>query len=115
MSLLRCSLVIPLLLLSSLQASADLAVLNPLRYSVGDKIDSLNGVTVYYNGLVTQAHGRNTSKDGYNLGLKYQCVEFVKRYYYSFLNHRFPDTYGHAKDFFDKKVEDGGKNRARNL
>jgi hypothetical protein len=61
---------------------------------------------VYYNGGVANVVGRNVSVDGYNLGLKYQCVEFVKRYYYQHLGHKMPDTYGHAKDFFDRNVAD---------
>ena len=81
---------------------------------VGDKIDSLNGVYVFYNGKVGNVEGRNTV-DGYNLGLKYQCVEFVKRYYYEHLNHKMPDSYGHAKDFFNHSVKDGKKNKQRNL
>lgn len=84
-------------------------------YTVGQKIDSLNGVYVYYNGRVDHVDGRNTTSDGYNLGLKYQCVEFVKRYYYEYLNHKMPDSYGHAKDFFDKSLKDGQKNKKRGL
>ncbi len=52
------------------------------NFPVGQQIDSLNGVYVYYNGSIDNVIGRNTTADGYNLGLKYQCVEFVKRYYY---------------------------------
>ena len=59
--------------------------------------------------------GRNLSKDGYNLGLKWQCVEFVKRYYYEHLNHKMPNSYGHAKDFFNAKFSDGVVNKDRNL
>jgi surface antigen len=84
-------------------------------YSVGQPIDSLNGVIVYYNGGVNNVTERNSTKDGYNLGLKYQCVEFVKRYYYEKLKHRMPDSYGHARDFFDAKINDGEKNEKRNL
>ncbi len=82
---------------------------------VGDKVDSLNGVYVYYNSSVGNVSGRNTAADGYNLGLKYQCVEFVKRYYYEHLNHKMPDSYGHAKDFFAKGVADGQWVKSRNL
>jgi len=89
-------------------------ILNP-KYEVGQKIDSINGVAVYYNGGVGNVDGRELTKDGYNLGLKYQCVEFVKRYYYKELNHKMPDTYGHAKDFFDSNVKDGQTNKQRNL
>jgi len=85
------------------------------RRSVGQKIDSLNGVDVYYNGGVDNVKGRNITADGYNLGLKYQCVEFVKRYYYEHLQHKMPDSYGHAKDFFDKSLKDGQKSKKRDL
>ena len=82
---------------------------------VGEKIDELNGISVYYNGGVDNVTERNTTTDGYNLGLKYQCVEFVKRYYYEHLNHKMPHSYGNAKDFFDKSLKDGQKNDQRNL
>ena len=87
---------------------------NPNR-KVGEKVDSLNGVMVYYNGGVNHVEKRNTTNDGYNLGLQYQCVEFVKRYYYEQFRHKMPDSYGHAKDFFDKNITDGKLNPARNL
>jgi surface antigen len=83
--------------------------------TAGKIIDSLNGVYVYDNGSVSNVSGRNITKDGYNLGLKYQCVEFVKRYYYEYLKHKMPDSYGHAKDYFDKSVGNGQKNKKRNL
>jgi len=82
---------------------------------IGEAIDSLHGVKVYYNGSVNHTAGRNLSKDGYNLGLKYQCVEFAKRYYYEYLHHKMPDSYGHAKDFFNLNLSDGKYNKARNL
>lgn len=82
---------------------------------VGDRVDSLNGVYVYYNGSVDHVNGRNLAPDGYNLGLKYQCVEFVKRYYYEHYNHKMPDSYGHAKSFFNKELGDGALNKERNL
>ena len=86
-----------------------------INYEVGQHIDSLNNVIVYYNGGVENASGRNTSSDNYNIGIKYQCVEFVKRYYYERLNHKMPDAYGHAKDFYDKGLSDGELNTKRNL
>lgn len=87
---------------------------NP-KYKVGQAIDALNGVTVYYNGGIGNVEGRNTTADGYNLGLKYQCVEFVKRYYYTHYQHKMPDPYGHAKQFFDKTLSDSTKNTKRDL
>ncbi len=85
------------------------------HFSVGQKVDSLNGVFVYYNGGIDNVKDRNTTSEGYNLGLKYQCVEFVKRYYYENLNHKMPNSYGNAKDFFDNSLTDGQKNTQRDL
>jgi len=83
--------------------------------AVGEPIDSLDGVAVYYNGGVGHSAGRNLAPDGYNLGIKYQCVEFVKRYYYQRFNHKMPDAFGHARDFFDGALADGELNKARAL
>lgn len=88
--------------------------MNPFR-TVGEELDSFNNVSVYYNGAVNNVEKRNVTKDGYNLGLQYQCVEFVKRYYYEHLNHKMPNSYGHAKDFFNSTVKDGKLNTQRNL
>lgn len=85
---------------------------NP-QHAVGEQLDALNGVAIYYNGGVNSVQGRNLTRDGYNLGLRYQCVEFVKRYYFERHGHRMPDTYGHAKDFFDPSLSDGDLNAKR--
>ena len=83
---------------------------------IGTVLDNLNGINVYYNGPVfSKVQGRNTSEDGYNFGLKFQCVEFVKRYYYYHLNHKMPNTFGHAKDMFDRTLPDKAFNRKRGL
>ncbi len=87
-----------LLLAVIIWKAATLLNWNP-RYRVGQEVDRLNGVAVFYNGGVGHSAGRNLAPDGYNLGLKYQCVEFVKRYYYQRLNHKMPESsvgYGRA-------------------
>jgi surface antigen len=84
-------------------------------YDFGVALDSLNHVKVYYNGNVGHVSGRNKTEDGYNLGLKFQCVEFVKRYYYEYYHHKMPDSYGHAKDFFDAAIKDGQMSQKRAL
>jgi len=83
---------------------------------VGQIIDNFNNVPVYYNGNnFTNVVGRNTTADGYNLGLKYQCVEYVKRYYLQVYDHKMPNSYGHAKDLFDTDLEDVAYNAERGL
>lgn len=89
---------------------------NPNKnYTLGQVLDSLNGITVHYNGMVGHTGDRNLAPDGYNIGMRYQCVEFVKRYYYQKLGHKMPDSYGNAKDFFDKTLPDSGYNDKRGL
>lgn len=86
----------------------------PVRIAIGTPLDSLDGVIVHHNGGMGNVSSRNVV-DGYNVGLRYQCVEFVKRYYLEHYGHRMPNSYGHAKDFFDTVVADGALNTARGL
>lgn len=83
--------------------------------NIGDTLDVFNDVYVLYNKSMNNTSGRHLAKDGYNIGLKWQCVEFVKRYYYEKLNHKMPNSYGHAKDFFNVALKDNQKNKDRNL
>ncbi|YCM44699.1 CHAP domain-containing protein [Verrucomicrobiaceae bacterium 227] len=83
--------------------------------AIGDVVEEFNGVKIYYNGAVGNSIGRRRAADGYNFGQGFQCVEFVKRYYYEKLDHRMPNTWGHAKDFFDTRIADGEVNPARAL
>lgn len=86
-----------------------------VKPEIGAEIDSFNGVAVYYNGPIANVSGRTVGSDGYNIGQKYQCVEFVKRYYYEALKHKMPDPWGHAKTFYDQAIKDGEFNKARGL
>jgi hypothetical protein len=88
--------------------------INP-AHTIGEPLDELNGVAVYYNGAINNTSGRRTTEDGYNLGLKFQCVEFVKRYYHERFNHKMPNSMGHAKEFFSLAVADGELNKDRML
>lgn len=85
------------------------------RPAIGQILDSLDGIAVYYNGSISNESGRNTTADGYNMGLKYQCVEFVKRYYYYHYHHKMPETWGNAVDLFDTSLQDGELNQKRAL
>jgi len=53
---------------------------NPLAQSFGDAMGSFNGVTSYYN---PSGHVSNTYNylNDINTGMKWQCVEYVNRYY----------------------------------
>jgi len=83
----------------------------------GDSIGSLNGITVYLNsgGIMSCDGERNLSENGYSYGIKWQCVEFVRRYYYNYLNHEIPNRYGHASDYFRSAIPTGSMNSERNL
>ncbi|CAN5279679.1 CHAP domain-containing protein [soil metagenome] len=83
---------------------------------IGKVIDEHNGVQVHYNGWsIAQSHGKHYHADGYYYGHQWQCVEFVKRYYYLHLGHTFPDGWGHAKDFIDTTLRNGELNERRGL
>jgi surface antigen len=90
--------------------------INSISKQVGDKLDSLNGVFVYNNGLnYSQSYGKHFHQDGYYFGQKWQCVEFVKRYYYLRFRHKMPNVYGHAISFFNPQIKQGQLNQERNL
>lgn len=83
---------------------------------IGQEVDGYKGVPVYYNGILYQrAHGRHVAADGYYYGQKWQCVEYVKRFFKDAKGHEMPDVWGHAKDFFNDKLPDGVMNQARGL
>lgn len=84
-------------------------------YTIGQVLDSLNGVYVYYNGTIENVEEENIAKDGYKIGLKYQSQEFVKRYYYEKYKHKMPNVAGNPEDFFDSKIADGELNPKRDL
>ena len=108
-----CIALVLIILIASYQAFTKLNT-NP-NFEIGEVIDSLDNVEVFYNGGVNHVRSRNLSVDGYNLGLSYQCVEFVKRYYYKHYKHQMPDSYGHAKHFFDKSIGNGQFSNKRGL
>lgn len=87
------------------------------RAMIGTVLDEHEDIAVYYNGWnIAQSHGKHyDSESGYYFGHKWQCVEFVKRYYYLKLKHQMPDGWGHAKSFYDPDVADGKLNKKRGL
>src|SRR5436189_6465271 len=86
------------------------------RSRVGNVLDSYQGVPVYDNGLLFfRSYGRHYSAGGYYYGQKWQCVEFIKRFYHDAKGHKMPDVMGHAKSFFDESLPDEALNPRRGL
>lgn len=86
------------------------------RAAVGEEIDAWRGVVVRANGKpYNRSHGRHFAPDGFYYGRMWQCVEFVKRFYYDHFGHVPPDGMGHAKEFFDPAVPHGAVNPRRGL
>lgn len=84
--------------------------------TIGVTLDEYRGVAVYSNGLIySRSHGKHYGGDGYYYGQKWQCVEFVKRFFHRAHHHEMPDVWGHAKDFFDESIAQGRLNPARGL
>lgn len=88
-----------------------------LSSAIGNQTARYLGVSVYENGLEKdRSHGKHFSADqAYYYGQKWQCVEFVKRFYDQALNHRMPNVWGHARDFYDAALRPGALNAKRNL
>jgi CHAP domain len=80
----------------------------------GKVLGEANGIKAYFNAGDGGKQGRNQlMKDGkveYDYGLKWQCVEFIRRYLYDVKGHAFTDR-GHAKEYFNAGIEDGGSHR----
>lgn len=83
----------------------------------GDSLGSFNGIIVFYNdGFSTcDNSGRHKNPDGYVYGKKWQCVEYVRRYYKDALNHEMPEYWGHATDYFRINIPNGSMNTERDL
>lgn len=83
---------------------------------IGSEVDRYREVPIFENGKEKDiSHGRHYSRAGYYYGQKWQCVEFVKRFYDQVLDHKLPDVWGHARDYFDTGVVHGEINPRRNL
>lgn len=100
----------------STNPTKDVSAVNNINRKIGDEVDSYKGIPVYFNGMdYNKSYGQNYSSDGYYYGYKWQCVEFIKRFYYDVYKHKMPDSYGNAKDYFNEAVPQGGLNKSRDM
>jgi CHAP domain. len=76
-------------------------------------IDQYLNVPVYYNTNISLPF--HYSHDGYPYGIRWQCVEFIKRFYYDAFNHAMPNVYGHAVDFYDPHLIHASYNSDRGM
>lgn len=82
----------------------------------GTVIDEYKNIAVYSNGKnYMSSHGLNYSSDDYYFGYKWQCVEYVKRFYYEIYGHKMPDGAGNAKYFYNPILDQGELNKQRGL
>ncbi|MDX6765451.1 MAG: CHAP domain-containing protein [Candidatus Methylacidiphilales bacterium] len=83
---------------------------------VGEVIDAWRGVPVRNNGIpYDRSVGSHHSPSGYYYGRQWQCVEFVKRFYFDARGHAMPDVMGHAREFYDPAVPSGEINAKRGM
>jgi len=83
--------------------------------SWGKVIGQFNGIEAYYNEFTSnEKWKRNKAEDGYDFGYKWQCVEYIRRYFYKIHGHRF-NSKGHAFSYFNANLPDGGMNSERGL
>jgi hypothetical protein len=81
----------------------------------GDPLGEFNGVYAYYNdGYDSCEEGRHLSSDGYSYGMRWQCVEYIRRYYKDVFDHEMT-IWGHASGYFEENVKNGGFNETRQL
>ena len=92
----------------------------PATWRCGDVIERVEGVAIRANGpglhsCVDDADVRHRHPDGYVYGRKWQCVEFVRRFYKDHLGHEMPSAWGNAADYFRDAIAHGARNPERGL
>lgn len=103
-------------ILFAFAAGAIAALLIWNNAKLGKVLDTYRGVPVYDNGILFfRSYSKHYAQDGYYYGQKWQCVEFIKRFFHEAKHHKMPDVMGHAKAFFDKSLPDGAMNPKRGL
>ena len=89
-------------------------------WTCGQVVAHADGVPIYSNGpglhsCVEGPDNRHRHADGYSYGRKWQCVEFVRRYYKDHFEHEMPSPWGNAADYFVESLPHGAHNPDRDL
>jgi len=103
-------------ILAILIVGASLAIAFPLSASAqveasglpfGTQVGEYNGITAYSNYEIDYVSNEYNYEDEYNTGMKWQCVEYVNRYYYIIygMGIRIPGT--NAEDYYDTASDRG--------
>lgn len=104
------------LAVSASKDTPETTMISQSEVPVGTIIDEYKGIAVYSNGTnYMSSHGLNYSSDDYYYGYKWQCVEYVKRFYYEIYGHKMPDGAGNAKYFYNPMLDQGELNKQRGL
>ena len=79
------------------------------RSAFGSYVGSFNGVDAYSNGTTNTASYEYNNAEGINTGMKWQCVEYVNRYYYNIYDIDLKSTgiYGNANHYYDNASKAG--------
>jgi len=71
----------------------------------GTCLGEYNGVKAYYDGSNSCARQKYNHLDNYCTGMKWQCVEYVNRYYYKVYGMKIRVIGDDANDYFDRAPE----------
>ncbi len=77
------------------------ALSNVISGGYGAVVGEYNGVTAYSNGGNCYYSQDNNIVDGYNCGMKWQCVEYVNRYYFIVYGLQIRNQGGNANQYYD--------------
>ncbi len=99
-------LVISALLATAFSLSAS-AQVETSSLSFGTQVGEYNGVIGYSNYDDDYASGEYNYTDGYNTGMKWQCVECVNRYYYVSYGQKIRIAGTNADEYYDTASDRG--------
>lgn len=92
------------------QLNRDVAQQSYSSSSFGSKVGSFNGVTAYSNGSTSYVSKQYNTYNGYQTGMKWQCVEYVNRYFWAKFGRKIAG--GNANTYYSNASSKGLKRAA---